>query len=68
MIPGFMPSDYEMYAAMVEANFNEVQWEAIDHRKKARAIAFYRFKQQIKLHESEARADEELERARRANQ
>lgn len=42
---------FEEYSAMVASNFNEVEWEALEPTVKARAVAFFRLKNIVEIHE-----------------
>jgi hypothetical protein len=52
-IPGCVPI-YEEYDAMVEAGYNEKEWSELESYRKANAIAWYRIKRYIGLHEADA--------------
>ena len=39
---------------MVAANFNAVEWKGLRHNDRAEAVARYRLRKHITLHESEA--------------
>jgi len=47
-------SFYEEYAAMVEANYSTNEWEQLSSFEKADAVAHYRLKRFIALHEGDA--------------
>lgn len=52
-LPGCVPF-FEEYDAMVEANHNEETWAELGAVEKAGAVAFYRIKRFISLHEGDA--------------
>lgn len=39
---------------MVAANFNAIEWKGLRHNDRAEAVARYRLRKHISLHESEA--------------
>ena len=45
---------FEEYDAMVAANFNAIEWKGLRHNDRAEAVARYRLRKHISLHESEA--------------
>lgn len=45
---------FEEYAAMVEANYSAIEWEQLSSQEKADAVAHYRLKRHIALHEADA--------------
>jgi hypothetical protein len=45
---------FEEYDAMVAANFNAVEWKGLRHGDRAEAVARYRLRKHITLHESDA--------------
>lgn len=45
---------FEEYDAMVAANFNSTEWKGLQPNERAEAVARYRLKKHISLHEAEA--------------
>ena len=52
-LPGCVPF-FEEYDSMVESNHNEETWADLRSIEKAGAVAFYRIKRFISLHEGDA--------------
>lgn len=48
---------YEEYDAMLEAYFNPREWKGLRHYERAEAVARYRLKRHIALHQAEAMDD-----------
>lgn len=55
-LAGLVPP-YLEYAAMVASGFNEVTWQGLGWRQKARAVAWYRANRFEQLHVSDAQAE-----------
>lgn len=51
--PGLVPT-YDEYAAMVYANYSEVEWREIAPEARAKAVAHYRLSRIVSIHESDA--------------
>jgi hypothetical protein len=52
-LPGAVPF-FEEYDAMIEANYNQEQWNGLRPWQRAEAVAHFRVKRHIGLHEAEA--------------
>lgn len=52
-LPGCVPF-FEEYDAMVEANHTEESWSGLNHMDRAGAVAYYRIRRFISLHEGDA--------------
>jgi hypothetical protein len=45
---------YEEYDAMIEAGYNELEWDNLDSYLRSNAVARYRIKRYIGMHEADA--------------
>lgn len=60
-------SSYEEYDAMIEAHYTESEWSELTGTAKARAVAHYRLKRLIALHENDAVSKRMKQLAKRKN-
>ena len=56
---------FEEYDAMREAGYNEIEWKDLDHVYKANAVAWYRIKRFVSIHEADAQKMKMDRQARR---
>lgn len=52
---------------MVTANYNAVEWSALDPDERARAVAFYRLRRLEEIHNGDAVAAHQERAAKRGN-